>query len=47
MTVEGLRVELGEDIHLVDAAVDAVAHRNINQAICSTNRDLSIEHWTT
>jgi hypothetical protein len=31
VTVEGLRVELGEDVHLVDPAVYAVAHRHVDQ----------------
>lgn len=40
MAVEGLRVELGENVDFVDAAVDAVAHGHVNQAVGSTDGDL-------
>jgi hypothetical protein len=33
VTVEGRGVELREDEHFVDAAVDAVAHRHVDQAV--------------
>jgi hypothetical protein len=44
VTVEGLRVELGEDVHLVDPAVYAVAHRHVDQPVRAANRHLGCKH---
>jgi len=40
MTVQGCGVELGKDEHFLDAAVDAVAHRHVNQPIRPSNGHL-------
>lgn len=40
VTVEGCGVELGEDVHFVDSAVNAVAHWHVDQPVCSPYRDL-------
>lgn len=37
MPVEGGGVELSEDVDLVNAGVDAVAHRHVNQAVGPSN----------
>ena len=37
MTIEGGGVELREHVDLVDAAVDAVAHGDINQSVAASN----------
>lgn len=37
MSIEGGGVELGEHVDLVDAAVDAVAHGDINQPVAATD----------
>ena len=39
MAVEGGGVELGEDVDLADAAVDAVAHGDIDETVEATDRD--------
>lgn len=36
MPIQRRRVELGEDVHFVDTTVDAVAHRYIDEAVCTT-----------
>lgn len=40
VTIEGCRVELGEDVDFVDPTVDAVAHWHIDQPVCSPYWDL-------
>jgi len=40
MTVKGGRIILRQYAYLVYSAVDAVAHRNINKPVASSNRDL-------
>lgn len=40
VTVERCRVKLGENVHLGDPAVDAVAHWHIDQAVCTPDRNL-------
>ena len=37
MSIEGGGVELGEHVDLVDAAVDAVAHGDIDQPVAAAN----------
>ena len=37
MAVEGGGVKLRQDVDLADAAVDAVAHGHVNQAVSATN----------
>lgn len=37
MTVERLRVELGEDKNFVYSTINAVAHRNINKPVTPSN----------
>ena len=37
VSVEGHRVELGEDVHLGDARVEAVGHGHVDQAISATD----------
>jgi hypothetical protein len=37
--VERRRVELRQHVDLADPAVDAVAHRDINQPICAADGD--------
>ena len=37
MTVEGLRIELGEDVDFVDSTVDAITHGYIYKSIASPN----------
>lgn len=37
MAIEGLRVELREDVDLVDPAVYAVAHRHVDQPVRAAN----------
>lgn len=44
VAIKGGRVELSHDEYLVYAAVDAVAHRDINKSIASPNRNLSNAH---
>lgn len=44
MTVERSRVELCQHKDLVYAAIDAIAHRNINQTVTSSHCDLQITH---
>ena len=40
VTIKGLRIELCHDEYLVDATVDTVAHRNIDELVATTNRNL-------
>jgi hypothetical protein len=40
VAVQGRRVELREDVHLVDPAVYAVAHRHVDQPVRAANRHL-------
>lgn len=37
MAIEGLRVELREDVDLVDPAVYAVAHRHVDEPVRAAN----------
>lgn len=39
VTVQRSGVELGQNVNLADAAVDAVAHRHIDQAVSTTDGD--------
>jgi len=41
VTVERCRVELGQHKYLVDATVDAVAHRDVYKPVASTHRHLN------
>ena len=36
--VEGGAIELRENVDLADARIDAIAHRHINQAVCTPDR---------
>lgn len=40
VTIKGLRIKLCHDEYLVDATVDTVAHRNIDELIATTNWNL-------
>ena len=41
VTIKRCRVELSHDEYLVYATVEAVAHRNIDEPVTSSNRNLS------
>ena len=41
MAVKRSRVELGHHEYLIYAAIEAVAHRDINKPVTSSKRDLS------
>lgn len=41
MSIQRSRVELSENINFIDSTVYAVAHRHINQPICTSYRHLS------
>jgi hypothetical protein len=40
MPVQWCRIELGEDEDFVDATIDTITHRNIDQPVSSPNRHL-------
>lgn len=42
MAIEGLGVELCEDVDFVYSTVDAIAHWDINEPVAATNRHLVI-----
>ena len=42
--VEGSRVELCEDVHLVDPAVNAVAHGHVDQPVRAAYRHLQLNN---
>lgn len=43
MSIQRCRVELGENVHFIDPTVDAIAHRHIDQPICTSYRHLQKE----
>lgn len=45
MAIEGLGVELCEDVDFVYSTVDAIAHWDINEPVAATNRHLVIHKW--